>query len=76
MPGTGTVAPPTASVVEPQSEPSQALSVAIPSATPKALPRSLESLLTAAIELFEVLQVTDANLGVLLSLKVPVALKV
>lgn len=66
----------TVTVVVPQIDPSQALTVLVPNATPVALPRLLASLLTVATVGAEELHVIDSNVCVLLSLKVPVAVKV
>jgi hypothetical protein len=74
---------PTVTIVEPQIDPAQALIVAVPGDIPKtrplfaeSLPMPLllpESLVVVATTLLEELQITEASVCVLLSLKVPTA---
>ena len=65
----------TVKVVEPQTEPAHALTVAEPVATASAAPRLLASLVMATIVASEELHVTDDNVWVVPSVKVPVAMK-
>src|SRR5579863_764327 len=62
-------------LVEPQMAPAQALMVDDPVATPYAVLLLLESSAIAATALFEVVQMTEANVCGLLPLNVPVATK-
>jgi len=61
--------------VEPQTDPAQACRVTDPTDTAKALPWFVASPVTEAIVLSEELQVTEARVWVVVSLKVPVAVK-
>jgi len=63
------------SVVEPQMEPVQALMLVEPTPRANACPVFVESLVTLATVLLEELHTTEANCCVVLSLKVPVAVK-
>jgi hypothetical protein len=63
----------TVPVVDPHTEPAQALKVTEPGATAKPLPRLLASFVTVSNVLSDVLHVTDDSTCVLVSLKVPVA---
>jgi hypothetical protein len=63
----------TVRAAEPHTVPAQAVTVAVPAATPRTFPSLLSSLLIVATPLFEVLQIEDSSVCVLLSLKVPVA---
>ena len=62
-------------LVEPQSEPAQALMVADPVIAAYTVPGLLESSVMAATALFEVAQTTEANVCGPLPLNVPVATK-
>jgi hypothetical protein len=62
--------------VDPQIDAAHAVTVAEPAASPKACPRLLASLVTLAMALFEELHTAEANVCVLLSLKVPVAVNI
>ena len=66
---------PTVTVVEPHTEPAQALTVAEPAAAASAVPRLLASSVTLTATGFDELQLTEASCSVLLSLNVPIAVK-
>ena len=65
----------TVTAVGPHTDPAQALTVAEPVAMPSAAPRLVASLVMAATVASDELHVTDDNVCVVLSVKMPVAVK-